>query len=265
MRLLYLALPALLYGVIYFLVSRIVYQPSCFPDGWWHMQAEVGAQEIWLHTTDGLRLNAWWVEVPGSRAATLYLHGNGGNLSQRPGHLREMAPAGSSVLILDYRGYGKSPGRPTERGLYRDADAGYDYLIGRGYQPSQIVLYGESLGSAVAADLAARRPCGGVILECPFTSLGAMAGTVVPLVGPLFANGYHTRRKIAKVRAPVLVIHGDRDRTVPYTMGRAVFEAAREPKSFWKVEGATHVDIVDVAGPLYRARLRAFYEGIGLL
>ena len=255
-----LAIAALVYGAIYFIVSRLVYQPTRYPGGWWHTQAESGAQDVWLRARDGVLLHAWWVEVPGSRVVTLYLHGNGGNLAHRPGHLSEMAAAGSSVLILDYRGYGKSAGRPTERGLYRDADAGYEHLAGMGFEASRIVVHGESLGSAVAADLASRRPCGGVILECPFTSFSAMAGRIVPLAGRLFASGFNTRRRIAAVHAPVLIIHGDRDRMVPYDMGRAIFEAANEPKSFWTVEGATHVDLVEVAGPLYRVRLKAFYE-----
>jgi hypothetical protein len=261
MRLLCLA--AVLYGAIRYVVSRVIYQPTRYPGGWWHTQSDSGAEDVWLRTSDGVRLHAWFVEAPGSRLVTLYLHGNGANLSHRPGHLREIAAAGSSVLILDYRGYGKSAGRPTERGLYRDAGAGYDHLIAMGYQSTQIVIHGESLGSAVAADLACRRPCAGVILECPFTSFSAMAGTVVPWVGRFFAGGYNTRRKIAGVHAPLLIVHGDQDRSVPYAMGRAVFEAAHEPKSFWTVEGADHTDIVDVAGPLYRARLRAFYASLG--
>jgi fermentation-respiration switch protein FrsA (DUF1100 family) len=257
-----LGLAALLYGAIYYIAGRLVYQPTRYPGGWWHTQSESGAQDVWLSTSDGLRLHAWLVEVPASRLVTLYLHGNGANLAHRPGHLREIAAAGSSVLILDYRGYGKSEGRPTERGLYRDADAGYDHLIGMGYPPAQIVLHGESLGSAVAVDLARRRPCAGLILECPFTSFSAMAGSVVPVIGRLFASGFNARRKIAGVHVPLLIIHGDRDRTVPYSMGRALFESANEPKTFWTVEGATHTDIVEVAGPLYRARLQAFYTNL---
>jgi uncharacterized protein len=261
-----LGLAALIYGAIRYIVSRLVYQATRYPGGWWHTQAESGAQDVWLRASDGVRLHAWLVETPveapGSRLVTLYLHGNGGNLAHRPGHLREMAAAGSSVLILDYRGYGKSEGRSTERGLYRDADAAYDYLVGIGYGPGQIVVLGESLGSAVAVDLARRRPCAGLILECPFTSLSDMAATIVPVVGRFFASGFNTRRKISGVHAPLLVIHGDLDRTVPYAMGRAVFEAANEPKSFWTVEGATHTDLVEVAGPSYRARLEAFYRSV---
>jgi hypothetical protein len=257
-----LGLAALAYVTIYFVVSRLIYQPTRYPGGWWHTQADLGARDVWLRTSDGVRLHAWFVEAPGSRLVTLYFHGNGGNLANRPGHLRQMTALGSSVLIFDYRGYGKSGGRPTERGLYRDADAAYDALIGMGYEAAQIVMYGESLGAAVAVDLAGRRPCAGLILECPFTSFSAIAGTVVPLAGRLFASGFNTRRKITDVHVPVLIVHGDRDRTVPYAMGRAVFEAANEPKLFWTVEGATHKTIIEKGGALYRARLQAFYDVI---
>lgn len=252
----------LLYGAIFFAVSRLIYRPTRYPRGWWHTQSECGAEDVWLRTRDGLRLHAWWVAAPGSRLATLYLHGNGANLSHRPGHLREMAAAGTSVLLLDYRGYGKSQGRPTERGLYRDADAGYDHLIAMGYSPRQIVVHGESLGSAVAADLAVRRPCAGLVLECPLTSLSDMAARIVPGLGGLFASGFHTRRNVARAHVPLLVMHGDRDRTVPYAMGRAVFEAGNQPKTFWRVEGATHKTIVQDGGPRYRAELRKFYESL---
>lgn len=254
----------LLYAVIRWMASRIVFQPSRYPDGWWDTQAELGARDVWLRARDGVQLHAWWLEVPGSRVATLYLHGNGGNLAYRPGHLRAMTAAGSSVLILDYRGYGRSSGRPTERGLYRDAEAAYDYLIGQDYRAGQIVLHGESLGSAVAVDLAVRRPCAGVILECPFPSLAYMAGRIVPLLGPLFVRGFDTRRKIAQVRVPILIIHGDDDRRVPHAVGRELFEAAHEPKSFWTVEAARHLTIVEVGGARYPERLQSFYESIGL-
>jgi fermentation-respiration switch protein FrsA (DUF1100 family) len=257
-----LLIAALLYGGIRLVVRHITYQPNRYPDGWWDMQAELGARDVWLRARDGPRLHAWWLAVPGGSLVTLYLHGNGGNVSCRPGHLREMTAAGASVLIPDYRGYGRSGGRPSERGLYRDADAGYDYLISQGYEPGQIVLHGESLGSAVAVDLAARRPCAGLVLECPFTSAADMAGRVVPLLGPLFVRGFDARRKIGRVRVPVLIIHGDDDRTVPYAMAQALLAAANEPKSLWTVEGARHLTIVEVGGPRYRARLQMFYESI---
>jgi fermentation-respiration switch protein FrsA (DUF1100 family) len=257
-----------LYGAVCFVANRIVFQPTRYPDGWWDTQTGLGARDVWLRARDGVQLHAWWLEAPqeahGGRVATLYLHGNGGNLAYRPGHLRAILAAGSAVLIVDYRGYGRSSGRPTEPGLYRDADAAYDYLIGLGYRPEQIVLHGESLGSAVAVELAVRRPCAGIILECPFPSIAYMAGRIVPLLGPLFVRGFDTRRKIAQVNAPILIIHGDDDRRVPHAVGLELFETAHEPKSFWTVEAARHLTIVEVGGARYVARLRSFYESIGL-
>lgn len=255
---------ALVYSITYFFANRLLYHPERYPKGHWEMQAEFGAQDVFVPTPDGLGLHAWWITTPGSRMVTLYLHGNNGNVSTRPGHLREIIGGETSVLALDYRGYGRSRGWPTERGLYMDADAGYDYLIRQGFQPSQIVVQGESLGSAVAVDLASRRPCAALVLECPLTSAAAMAAKTVPIFGPLFVRGYHSIRKIANVHAPLLIIHGDDDPVVPYAMGRALFDAANEPKFFWTVEGARHKTVVKVAGKRYRARLHAFYESLQL-
>lgn len=107
-----LAVVPLVYILVCVIVSRIVYQPTPFQKGWWQSETEAQAHDVRLNSSDDVRLHAWWLEVPGSRIATLYLHGNGGNLSHRPGHLREMTAAGASVLIIDYRGYGKSEGHP---------------------------------------------------------------------------------------------------------------------------------------------------------
>jgi fermentation-respiration switch protein FrsA (DUF1100 family) len=167
------------------------------------------------------------------------------------------------VLIIDYRGYGKSEGRPEEQGLYLDAEASYVHLLERGYRPEQIVAHGESLGSAVAVDLAARRRCGGLVLEAPFTSARQVAARVLPLLGPMLVKGFDSEAKIRSVRAPLLVIHGDRDEVIDQELGRKLFEAAGEPKTFWPVPGARHNDIVETAGPEYERRLREFYEELG--
>jgi fermentation-respiration switch protein FrsA (DUF1100 family) len=168
--------------------------------------------------------------------------------------------AGASLLLLDYRGYGRSEGRPTEKGLYADADAAYDHLVARGYQPKRIVIHGESLGTAVAVDLAARRPCAGLVLASPFTSAQAVAHRVLPLLGPMLVWSYNSRRKIARVHAPILVLHGDRDEVIDFEFGRELYEAAPEPKFFWRVEGAAHNDLIEVSGPEYSRRLREFYN-----
>ncbi len=225
------------------------YHPVRYPDGYWQSSAE----DVWLRAADGVRLHAWWIPANG-RLATLYLHGNAGNITHRAGHAAEIAAAGSSLLLLDYRGYGRSEGRPSERGLYRDADAAYDYLAARGYR---ILLHGESLGTAVAVELASRRPCVGVILEAPFPSARELAATVLPVLGPLLAPSYDSRSRIGRVGAPLLIIHGDRDEVVPYRLGRELYDIAPEPKRFFTAEGCGHNDIPRAPG--YRDALRSFY------
>jgi fermentation-respiration switch protein FrsA (DUF1100 family) len=247
-------------AALYFAAQSALYYPLRYPEGWWDQQHAVGAKEIWVTTADGVRLNGWWIAAPDSAVATVYLHGNGGNLTHRVRHMRAIPAAGSSLLIVDYRGYGKSGGQPSESGLYADADAAYAWLTGQGFGAERIVIHGESLGSAVAVDLAARRPCAGVVLEAPFNSAARVAAGVVPVLGPLVMRAFDSKRKIGAIRAPLLFIHGDRDQVIPHALGQDLFDAAREPKTLWTVAGAGHSDLVDVAGAQYRERLADFYR-----
>jgi len=261
----YLGLPLIAaagYGALYWFANRSIYFPYVYPQGDWQVQAALGAQDVWLETNDRVKLHAWWIPCAGSRLATLFLHGNAGNITHRAAHARDIAAAGSSLLLADYRGYGKSGGRPTEAGLYADAEAGFAHLLARGYKPGQIVVHGESLGSAVAVHPASRHASGGVVLEAPFTSARDVAAKLLPLIGPLLVWSYDSRARIHSVRAPLLIIHGDRDDLIPLQMGRALFNEAAPPKTFWAVPGAGHNDIVETAGPAYRERLRAFYNSI---
>ena len=254
----------LLLGWIYIVLSfygrQAVFHPSKYPEGLWEMKDQWGAEDVWLEASDGVRIHGWMIpSSQPSQHVTLYLHGNAGNLTHRVDHIQALREAGTALLIIDYRGYGKSEGKPSEQGCYRDTGAAYEYLLTRDYAPERIFVYGESLGTAMAADLASRRPCGGVILEAPFPSAKAVAATVLPVLGPLVVSGLDTGEKIAQVQAPVLVIHGTLDQVIDYKLGRQVFEAASEPKQFWAVEGAHHSDIVYRAGPEYIERLRKFY------
>ncbi|MEX2262532.1 MAG: alpha/beta hydrolase [Bryobacteraceae bacterium] len=263
----YVVLPLLgvwAYGLLYYTAYRATYHPLAYPEGYYEYQSKVGAQDVWLQSEDGIRLHAWWIEVPGARLATLFLHGNAGNLSHRLRRIAEITAAGSSLLLLDYRGFGKSEGRPSESGLYRDADAGYRHLIARGYKPERIVVHGESLGTAVAVDLAVRMPCAGLILESPFSSAGAVAAGVLPVLGPLVVRTFDSIGKIGRVRAPLLIVHGDRDEVIPLELGRALFDAAREPKQWIAVKGAGHNDLVEAAGTAYRDYLLGFYGSLRL-
>jgi hypothetical protein len=244
------------------LINRVVYYPMPYPDGDWNLQTEAGAQDVWLTTSDGIRLNAWWCPKRSSRFATLFLHGNAGNVTHRIDHARAINAAGLAVLLVDYRGYGKSKGHPSEAGLGLDAEAAYESLTQLGFKRTQIILHGESLGSAVAVKLASARPCAGLILESPFASLGEMAGKVLPIVGPLVVHGFNSKHSITQVHTPVLVIHGDADEVVPFAQVEAVFGAANPPKQFWRIPGAHHNDLLYVAGEQYVPKLRAFYESL---
>lgn len=226
-----------------------------------------GAEEISISTPDGERLNAWWFERPASKLrtplATLYLHGNIGHLGVYANHLRPVRQAGTSVLIIDYRGFGGSTGSPDEAGLYTDAQAGYDWLRERGYQPHQIIVHGLSLGTAVAVELATKNPVGGLILEAPFTSARAVAAFRVPVIGWTLPLGYDSLGKIPALKAPLLVMHGDRDQIIDPAQGRELYAAAAEPKEFLLVPGAGHQDLPMVAGATYPAALRRLYQRSG--
>ncbi len=261
----YIGLPlaaAAAFAALYWFANRQVFHPMKYPAGWWELQEQLGVEDAWITAPDGVRLHGWWKAVPGAEVATLYLHGNAGNVTHRAGHIEAVAEAGSSILVIDYRGYGKSAGRPSETGLYADARAAYAWLRERGWAPNRIVVHGESLGSAAAVDLAVQTPVAGVVLEAPFTSAGDVAGTILPLLGPLLVRSFRSVGKIGRLRAPLLVIHGDRDGIVPIELGRRLFDAAPEPKQFWTVPGAGHNDIVETVGPAYSARLSRFYRSL---
>ncbi len=249
-------------GLLYYLANRAIYYPSKYPEGNWELQRAAGATDAWIETSDGVKIHGWWVQCEGSPFATLFLHGNAGNITDRTRRIQQIVAAGSSVLMIDYRGYGKSSGRPSEQGLYRDSEAGFIYLLGKGYRADQIILHGESLGTAVAIDLASRRPCAGLILEAPFTSASDVAGTVVPFVGPLLVRSFNSLPKIRWIRVPKLFLHGDRDEVVPLRLGQELFAAAQGSKTFWVIPGAGHNDILEVAGAEYERRLREFYGNL---
>jgi|HubBroStandDraft_5_1064220.scaffolds.fasta_scaffold83494_2 fermentation-respiration switch protein FrsA (DUF1100 family) len=259
----YVAIPVIAAAIclaLLYIANRSVYFPKKYPEGPWQAQALLHAADIWVDTADGVRIHAWWIPCDGAWFATLHLHGNGGNITHRYPQYHEIQAAGSAILALDYRGYGKSQGRPTERGLYRDADAAYDYLLKSGFRPERIIIHGESLGTAVAVNLAARRPCAAVVLEAPFTSAKDVAQTVVPVIGPMLIWGFDSRSIIGRIHAPVFFIHGDRDKVIPLRLGQNLFAAASQPKSFWLVPGAGHNDIAETAGASYPQYLRSIYE-----
>ena len=169
------------------------------------------------------------------------------------------------ILMIDYREYGKSEGKVDEAGTYQDAQVSYDYLIDRGdVDGSKIIVFGQSLGAAVAVDLAIHRDLYGLILEAPFTSIPDMARAHYPWlpVGSLLSTRYGSLSKISGMKAPLLVLHGDQDEIVPYEQGRRLFEAAPEPKTFYTISGSGHNDTYVVGGPAYFEVMARFVESL---
>jgi fermentation-respiration switch protein FrsA (DUF1100 family) len=220
-----------------------------FPDPTRTPPAAVGlpqVEEVVLTSSDGEKLIAWHLPPRGDRPVLLYFHGNAGALDLRVERFRWIVAEGDGLLALSYRGYGGSTGAPSEQGLIRDAQAAYNFAAAR-YPSARIVLWGESLGTAVAIALAATNDVGGLILDAPFTSaadVGAAAYPIVP-VHWLIRDSFRSDLRIAKVTAPVLVLHGARDRVVPIRFGERLFALANEPKRFVRFAAGTHVDLDD--------------------
>ncbi len=202
-------------------------------------------EDVFFTTSDGLRLHAWF--VPGTTDITLlWFHGNGGNISHRTDDLAMFRHRlGMNLMIIDYRGYGRSDGKPSEQGTYRDARAALRYLEGMpGVSPERIVYFGRSLGAAVAVELAVDRPPLALVLVSPFASIGDMARIAFPRlpVGWLVRNKYNSLARVAKIQRPLLILHGDRDETVPISQGEKLFAAANPPKRFQVLLGTGHND-----------------------
>jgi fermentation-respiration switch protein FrsA (DUF1100 family) len=219
-------------------------------------------EDLTIETSDGVKINGWFVPSPGAKTTILWLHGNGGNISHRVGRIHRFHHAlKANILIIDYRGYGRSGGKVSEKGTYLDAMAAYDYLLTRSdVDPARIVSFGSSLGAAVAVELSLQRKVQGVILESPFASIREMARVAVPWlpVGWLITTRYDNLSKIGRLKIPILILHGNQDETVPFEQGRKLFEAAREPKRFYTIAGAGHNNTDLVGGPPYLQAISEF-------
>ncbi|MGH7772451.1 MAG: alpha/beta hydrolase, partial [Candidatus Binatia bacterium] len=191
-------------------------------------------------------------------------HGNAGNISHRLENIKLLhEKVKINIFIFDYRGYGRSEGRASEEGTYKDGEAALKYLRTReDVDPRRIAFFGRSLGAAVAAELATREECLALILETPFASIREMARAAFPFlpIGPLLRTRYDVVEKVKRVKAPLLVLHGDKDEVVPFEQGKKVFEAASPPKEFHAIRGAHHNDTYLVGGDAYFAVLKDFIE-----
>ena len=206
-----------------------------------------GLERLILKSEDGETLVAWYRPPRDGRVLLLYFHGNGGNLGDRAERFLALMQNDDGLLALSYRGYGGSTGAPTEAGLLLDANAAYDAALAKGYRPERIVVVGESLGTGVGVALAARRVVGGLALEAPFSSAVDVARALYWMfpVDLLMLDQFRSDLRIADVKAPVLILHGEGDNVVPIVFGEKLFELAREPKEFVRVSDARHLMLAE--------------------
>lgn len=238
------------YESLYYPMPKIEYTPKAIG---------LEYEDVRIKTSDGVRISGWFVPSESSRAVLLFCHGNGGNISHRLDKISMLNRLGVDLLMFDYRGYGASEGRPSEEGLYLDAEAMYDYLIQEKNVPSgKIVGYGESLGGAVIIDLASRRNVAGLIIESSFTSVRDMARKIFPFV-PGFAlkTRFDSLSKIKDIGGPKLILHSIEDDIIPYKQGRTLFENAQEPKEFAEMQGG-HNDAFLVSKDVYLSAIDSF-------
>ena len=219
-------------------------------------------EDLSLATADGVRLRGWRIRGSGHRAL-LFFHGNAGNVGDRLDRARILVQRlGLDVFLVDYRGYGASEGSPSEDGLYRDARAIHRAARERGFAPERIVVFGESLGSAVAVDLAGSEACAGLILETPFLSIAAMAREHYPFVpGFLVRSRFDNAAKIGSIRAPKLFLVAERDAVAPADQGRGLYELAAPPKTLFVIPGAGHNDTYATGGEAYWREWETFLSG----
>jgi fermentation-respiration switch protein FrsA (DUF1100 family) len=218
-------------------------------------------ENVQLTTADGFALNGWFIPRDGAERVVLFLHGNAGNISHRGDSIQIFHRLGLAVFIFDYRGYGRSQGSPDEKGFYRDADAAWRYLVEtRGVAPKNIVIFGRSLGGAVAAHLAGQVQPGGLILESTLSSTRDFARLLYPLLSRVVVMRYRfdTVASLADVHCPVLVLHSPEDDIMPYSLGEAVYRSAREPRQFVRLRGDHNSGFLR-SQPAYEQALGAFF------
>lgn len=226
--------------------------------------AGLAFDDVYFTTEDQVRLHGWYVPHPRAMATLIWFHGNAGNISHRVENIKmlhERIPI--NIFIFDYRGYGQSAGVVSEAGTYKDGVAAIRFLQERHrIAGKELIIFGRSLGAAVAAEMANRFDCMAVILESPFASIQEMARAIVPFLplGALTNTRYATVEKVRGIKAPLLVLHGDSDEVVPFAQGEQVFAAALAPKTFYTIAGAGHNDTYLVGGEDYYRAWRQHIE-----
>ena len=222
-------------------------------------------EDVTLTTSDKLSLHGWYVPVKSAKRVVLFFHGNGGNISHREASIRVFHDLGFNVFIFDYRGYGKSEGSPSEKGFYKDARSAWQFLKQKGFSPGNIIVFGRSLGGAVATQLVSEMPDNEqpryLILESTFSSVADMARYVMPVVSEIVYLRYRfdTLSKITNVKSRLLVLHSKDDDIIPYIMGKAIYEAAYDNKAFALLQGDHNTGFIQ-SQPAYQNTLQHFLQ-----
>lgn len=222
-------------------------------------------EDVWINVTGSKRIHGWFLKskIQPPLATILHSHGNGGNITNTAWYGGKLAQDGFDVLVFDYRGYGRSDGEVTDEwALNADGEAAYNYLVNqRSVKPEKLVLYGMSLGTTVAIDVASRKPAGALIVESGLSSADEMGQHSLPFLPSwlrrLAKNQFESSRKIPNVHCPVLVVHGTDDQTIPVAQGRKLFAAANNPKRQLMIEGGSH-NLAGPGGDAYRNQINGF-------
>lgn len=236
---------------IFFPARSLAFSPRA-----WEMDYE----DVYFTTSDGVKLHAWLISAGDDAPLVLWFHGNAGNIADRLENAKFLFERGLSLFMVDYRGYGGSEGEPSEKGIYEDGQAAYDFLASRGVEPGGMIVFGRSLGSSVAVYVASQNECAGVILESAFTNMADMARRHYPIIPGTggFKRKFNSTERVGSIESPILFIHGDKDEIVPYELGRELFDAAVSEKEFYTIRGAHHNDTYYVGGKEYFDRFEKF-------
>ncbi|MFC2061017.1 alpha/beta hydrolase [Elusimicrobiota bacterium] len=247
--------------LLYFSISqaRFIYFPYSIIEA---TPADIGLyyEDIAFKTEDNIELNGWFVPAEKAKAVLLFCHGNAGNISHRLESIKIFNEIGLSVFIFDYRGYGKSEGKPAEAGTYIDAEAAWRYLKEvKGVKQENIIIFGRSLGGAIGAYLAKEHKPKALVVESSYTSINDIASDLYPLIPMNIISrfGYNTSEYIGEVKCPVLVVHSSDDEIIPFRHGRQLFEDAEEPKRFLEISGSHNEGFIMSIG-MYTEGLKSF-------
>ena len=251
----------LLLSFLRYIETRTLFYPTkeiqAFPD-----RANLEYQDVVFKTTDNVKITGWFVPCKDAQYTILFFHGNAGNISHRIEKLEFFNRLGCSVFIIDYRGYGKSQGRPSEAGFYKDAKAAYNYLLSRGISANQIIGYGESIGGAVIVDLASEEKMKALILDSTISSVKDMIKCAYPFVPYwVFSSRFDSESKIKSVKIPKLIIHSINDEIVPFQLGKRLYEASPEPREFLETYGGHNSSFYE-AEDILRSKIGDFIENL---